>query len=392
MPAAGSDRAVLSFTAVRVAEDDDLGELAAIEASGDALFGPLSRELGLDPAELAGGPTGQERAAQPGFLLVAGHPVCGFVHVLDLDGHLHLEQISVLPGAARQGIGTSLLRAALGVALECGAASITLRTFAEVPWNGPFYARHGFVEAPDPPWLSSLIAHEQAAGLQRWGRRVTMTRPLRDEPTPIPAVSVIPVRDGPSGIEAFVQYRVATMDFAAGAVVFPGGRIDAADHAAALDVPGDLLDRHADAWTGTAAADLAGTPRDAARTLLTTGVREVREEAAAVVDPAGLIPWDNWITPIDCPKRFDVYFFIAPVPEAAWGEWRHATSEASDSRWEPLTHIAAGTEAGRLVLLPPTRTIVDELVRLGDVAAALALRPRVRAVHHDVIGRRPRSR
>ncbi len=52
------------------------------------------------------------------------------------------------------------------------------------------------------------------------------------DPTAVPirpAVSVIMVRDGDSGLEAFVQHRVTTMDFAAGVVVFPGGRVDPVD-------------------------------------------------------------------------------------------------------------------------------------------------------------------
>ncbi|MEI2775935.1 MAG: GNAT family N-acetyltransferase [Tetrasphaera sp.] len=381
---------MLTTTAIRYAEPDDLGALAAIEASGDVLFEKLSRARGLDHRVLGESVPGEQRAAQPGFLLVAGQPVCGFAHVLDLGGHLHLEQVSVHADVRERGIGTSLLRAALGAALDRGVSTITLRTFAEVAWNGPFYARHGFVEVPDPPWVEGLVAAERAAGLERWGRRITMACEVRDEPAPVPAVSVIPIRDGPSGIEAFVQHRVATMDFAAGAVVFPGGRIDRIDRTAQLDVSADLLEEHAAAWAGTGAAALSGSAHGAARLLLATGVREVREEAAAVIDPAGLIPWDNWITPIDCPKRFDVYFFLAAVTPDRWGEWRHTTTEASDSRWEPLAGVAAAAEAGEVLLLPPTRTIIDELIRLGDAATAASLRPRVSAVHHDIIGRRPR--
>ncbi|CAM4119988.1 hypothetical protein [Janibacter anophelis] len=54
---------------------------------------------------------------------------------------------------------------------------------------------------------------------------------------PRPAVSVIPLRDGPDGLEAFVQHRATTMDFAAGVVVFPGGRCDPSDETKGAQLP-----------------------------------------------------------------------------------------------------------------------------------------------------------
>ena len=67
---------------------------------------------------------------------------------------------------------------------------------------------------------------------------------------PRPAVSVIPLRDGPAGPEVFVQHRQPTMDFAAGAVVFPGGRCDPGDVAkgAALAVSDAILVDHVHRW------------------------------------------------------------------------------------------------------------------------------------------------
>ena len=57
-----------------------------------------------------------------------------------------------------------------------------------------------------------------------------------------PAVSVLMIRDGATGLEVFVQHRVSTMDFAAGVVVFPGGRVDPIDEqtAAAIEMPGAI--------------------------------------------------------------------------------------------------------------------------------------------------------
>ena len=76
------------------------------------------------------------------------------------------------------------------------------------------------------------------AGLDAGGPRIIMSVPLATTTVaPRPAVSVIPLRDGPGGVEVFVQHRQSTMDFAAGAVVFPGGRCDPGDVTAGAGIP-----------------------------------------------------------------------------------------------------------------------------------------------------------
>ena len=121
------------------------------------------------------------------------------------------------------------------------------------------------------------------------------------------------------------------------------------------------------------------------------GVREVREEAAAEIDPAELLPWDNWVTPIGSARRFDVYFVLAPVSAHAAGAWRHTTTEAHDSHWITVASLAQRAERRDLLLLPPTRAIVDELAALGVLSQVLALAPRIRATRHDIDVRRPRG-
>ncbi|MGO4343350.1 GNAT family N-acetyltransferase [Pedococcus sp. 2YAF34] len=162
--------------AVRLALAADLSSVQGLEDAADQLFAEL-----MDVSTWGSGPTGEERAAEPGFLLVAAdaHGVVGFAHVLDLDGHTHLEQIAVLPERTRQGIGSVLLEEACRYAAEQGAREVTLRTFADVPWNAPFYARHGFVVlAPEPAWMAPLQEAEERVGLPRQGTRVAMVRHL----------------------------------------------------------------------------------------------------------------------------------------------------------------------------------------------------------------------
>jgi GNAT superfamily N-acetyltransferase len=126
-------------------------------------------------------PATAEQRAGAWRLLVVGRPVEGFavLALLPATGDVHLEPLSVHPAAARQGRGAALLEAAVDAARDAGAARVTLTTYADVPWNGPWYARHGFAElAEPPPELAAVRAAERAAGLDRHGRRVVMGRPV----------------------------------------------------------------------------------------------------------------------------------------------------------------------------------------------------------------------
>lgn len=91
----------------------------------------------------------------------------------------HLEQLSVVPSAARRGYGRRLVDAAVEEARRRGYGRMTLRTYAEIPWNAPFYASCGFLESiPETPFQRRLIETEAALGLDRYGRRVQMTAEL----------------------------------------------------------------------------------------------------------------------------------------------------------------------------------------------------------------------
>lgn len=395
----------LTITSARLASTADLEVLRDIEVAADTRFA----EAAGQPLDWPRPPTGRQRAAMGGWLVVVGSPAVGFAHVLDLGGQTHLEQLSVLPEWGRRGVGEMLLGAAYGLALDAGHRQVLLRTFADVPWNGPWYAAHGFRQLPSPPAahadLERREEHLDRGGHGRFGRRISMARAVADEPAPVPAVSVLPVRDGPEGIEGFVQHRVATMDFAAGAVVFPGGRVDPGDTAAgrALAVPAEVLAEHAQRWRHT--AGLGGDAQASARTILATAVREVAEETGARIDPARLVPWDDWITPVGNSRRFDVRFLLYAVDSAAGEDaaaaaagtvaaggprFGHTTTEAHHSEWLPLAQVVRRAERGELALLPPTRTLVDELCALQTVAAALALAPEITAVRHDLAPARPR--
>ncbi|MBT2500206.1 GNAT family N-acetyltransferase [Agromyces sp. ISL-38] len=164
---------------IRPIAPDDYVAVESIENAADQLL--IDR---LSPESWEPAPSGLSRASKPGFVLVAEEPeagtIVGFVHVLEVDGIAHLEQISVLPQDGRRGYGRRLVEAAMDEARRRGYEQLTLRTYADVPWNAPFYARAGFVEtAPTTDFHKYLVEVEERLGLARYGRRVQMTAALR---------------------------------------------------------------------------------------------------------------------------------------------------------------------------------------------------------------------
>jgi GNAT superfamily N-acetyltransferase len=90
-----------------------------------------------------------------------------------VDGNVHIEQVSVHPDNARKRIGAGLIEHVADWARERAAPALTLTTFAEVPWNAPYYERCGF-RPMDPseetPGLRKIRVEEIALGLDRWSR------------------------------------------------------------------------------------------------------------------------------------------------------------------------------------------------------------------------------
>lgn len=158
---------------IRPAVRADFDAAEEVEREADRLFAERFEASDWPPPEAAA-----ERAAQPGFLLVGEEDgvVVGFAHVLEIAGIAHLEQVAVLPRCARRGYGRMLVEAAKAAASAHGHGELTLRTYADVPWNAPFYATCGFaVSEPVTPFLKSLVDVEESLGLMRHGARVQMT-------------------------------------------------------------------------------------------------------------------------------------------------------------------------------------------------------------------------
>ncbi len=161
---------------MRIAGPEDLAQLPAVEFAADELF----RARGIDDLPP---PASAEERAGAWRVLVAGRPVRGFAVLEIVGGVVHLELLSVDRAHGRQGLGAALLAAAVDAAREHGSDSVTLLTYADVPWNGPWYARHGWRETAEPtPALRELRRRERALGLDRHGRRIAMVRDVPPGP------------------------------------------------------------------------------------------------------------------------------------------------------------------------------------------------------------------
>ena len=156
---------------------DELALLPALEAAADTLFD----HLGVGPLP---GPAAVDQFAAALVVLVAGDPPVGLCRI-DRVGHTgrtdgaHLEQLSVHPDHGRRGIGRALLRAGVEWAGANGYDELTLATYRDVPWNGPFYASEGFVEiGPADDWLVAHGLQAEQAVMGEGGTRVVMRRRL----------------------------------------------------------------------------------------------------------------------------------------------------------------------------------------------------------------------
>ena len=157
---------------IRPVRPDELPLLPPLEAAADTLFEPL----GIGPLP---GPSTPQQFGAALVVLVAGEPPVGLCRIDAVGDLAHLEQLSVHPDHTRRGLGRSLLRAAVEWAASHGYGELTLCTYRDVAWNGPFYASEGFVEeGPADDWLIAHGLQPEEPVLGRSGARVLMRRAL----------------------------------------------------------------------------------------------------------------------------------------------------------------------------------------------------------------------
>ncbi|MEY4153699.1 MAG: Hydroxyacylglutathione hydrolase, partial [Pseudomonadota bacterium] len=211
-----------------------------------------------------------------------------------------------------------------------------------------------------------------------------LLHPQREPVLPRPAATVMLLRDSPQGIEVLMTRRSLTASFAPGAYVFPGGGIDALDalHAQALrratqsdlhltqaiaairesfEELGILLACRSDQSMATA-QDIAKLDRSQPFAALCAAVgMKLAAEKVYVLD--------HWITDRDLPKRFDVPFLVARMPE---GQTPVADeSEQFEPVWVRPDEALKRHEAGDFFIIFPTIRTLQRLTPFANVQAVL---------------------
>jgi len=150
---------------IRPARADDLAALPRIEHAAAVHFRTTPY------ADLADEPLSDAADLDHEYVWVAvdqdDHPI-GFAIVHVLDESVHLHELDVHPDHARQRLGRRLIETVGDWARGRGATALTLTTFEDVPWNGPYYARLGFRTLDVTmlsPGLQAVRQAEAEAGL-----------------------------------------------------------------------------------------------------------------------------------------------------------------------------------------------------------------------------------
>jgi 8-oxo-dGTP pyrophosphatase MutT (NUDIX family) len=221
---------------------------------------------------------------------------------------------------------------------------------------------------------------------------------------PVPAATVILLRDSAGGPEVLMLERHARSEFLPDAYVFPGGRVEDADH--------DLAERIAGLSRREASARLATVPAEQALGFFVAGVRETYEESGillarrrgnpGLLDAASaaalschrldvqkgeasfrdlvlgedlvlaaelLSVHAHWVTPEDSPRRFDTIFFAAETPPGQRAV--HDGVELTDHVWLCPEQALADFRAGRRHMIIPTWANLETLAGFPTAAATL---------------------
>ncbi len=207
---------------------------------------------------------------------------------------------------------------------------------------------------------------------------------MSDLPAPIPAATLVLMRDVAGGPpELLVTERTGQMVFAAGALVFPGGRIDAEDEEAGRSFP-DISDagariaaiRETIEETGIAPA-IRPAPDDEVSARLREDVEgggdflDLLDRHGLTLDLAALTPFARWCPNFRETRRFDTLFYLAESPAGA-PEPEVRAHEAVRAFWASAAAILAELEAGRAHAIFPTRRNLERLARFGSIAEARA--------------------
>ncbi len=211
-----------------------------------------------------------------------------------------------------------------------------------------------------------------------------------------PASTVLLLRERQGELQVFMVVRHHQIDFASGALVFPGGKVDRSHDTGTIrelcdgsdQVPEDLLSfrvaaiREAfeecgvllarDRETGQMVSGDRVIELDRYRETLVKGeitmLNFAREHGLTLACDL-MVPFAHWITPEMMPKRFDTHFFLAIAPDDHIAV--HDGSENVDSVWVNPGQVMTEAEEGKWTIIFPTLMNVKKLAESDSVSGAI---------------------
>lgn len=212
----------------------------------------------------------------------------------------------------------------------------------------------------------------------------------------VPSATILMLRDGSDGLEVFMVVRHHQIDFASGALVFPGGKVAVGDDAVreqctgvaeldnielelrvgaireAFEECGILLARpkgQNDLISGERLSQLEHYREPLAKGEMT--IKQFLDEENLVLACELLQKFAHWITPVMMPKRFDTHFYLAIAPSDHVA--LHDGHESVDSVWiQPATALVEAEEGKRTIIFP-TRLNIEMLGESHSVDSAIEM-------------------
>ncbi|HCD27078.1 MAG TPA: NUDIX hydrolase [Gammaproteobacteria bacterium] len=215
-------------------------------------------------------------------------------------------------------------------------------------------------------------------------------------PMPKPAATILLMRPGSNDLEVFMVVRHHQIDFASGALVFPGGKADPQDFAdellpylsgahatvdmraaqvsairEAFEECGILLARGADDTAIISGERLAAL--QSFREPMNKGeitLLDFLQTERLVLACDQLTHFAHWITPPMMPKRFDTHFYLAIPPADHIAV--HDGYESVDSVWIKPSDAVDEAIAGKRTIIFPTLRNLEKLATWNDPDAAVS--------------------
>ncbi len=191
-------------------------------------------------------------------------------------------------------------------------------------------------------------------------RSAAVTSGQRAAAEPKDAATVVLLRSAVGGFEVLLLGRPRAMDFAPGAHVFPGGKVDPDDSSVDMSWPGQF--------------GLLGVSPERGRGLVGAAIRETFEECGVRLQADALVPWARWITPLASDRRYDTWFFAAQMPSGQVVAVGNPSAESDTADWLRPAAALEAARAGEITLLPPTAVTLAELAACPTLEEALGQR------------------